>query len=68
MTRPEFRDDRKTLTEEQIRLETSRCLNCGTEYNVIQQNGYCPECNSFEKEVISGRDFIIREIQVNLGG
>ena len=24
-----FRDDRKTLTEEQVRIETSRCLGCG---------------------------------------
>lgn len=65
-------EKKPVLKDSKLKIEMvpgiGKCLNCGTEYNVIQQNGYCPECNSFEKEVISGRDFVIKEIQVNLGG
>ena len=31
-----FRDARKTLTEEQVRIETSRCLSCGA--SVVDEN------------------------------
>ncbi len=59
------------LKDSKLKIEmvpgNARCLNCGTEFNVIKNNGYCPECHSFEKEIISGRDFVIKEIQVDLG-
>ena len=45
----------------------ARCLSCGTDFNVVENEGYCPKCNSFEKEVISGQDFVIKEIRINLG-
>ena len=31
---------------------------------VIENKGYCPSCGSFEKTVLSGKDFTIREITV----
>jgi len=34
--KPNFRDDRKTFTEEQIKIETSRCLGCGV--SVVDPN------------------------------
>ena len=32
--------------------------------NVIACNGHCHNCNSFNKTVLSGRDFTVREIHV----
>ena len=33
-------------------------------FNVIECNGHCPNCNSFNKTVLSGKDFTVREIHV----
>lgn len=40
------------------------CENCGAGFNVIEYEGYCPKCGSFDKTVISGEEFSIREIVV----
>ena len=32
--------------------------------NVIEHEGYCPNCGSFEKTILSGKDFLIREIHI----
>lgn len=41
-----------------------RCKECGQMYRIIETDGHCPVCNSFHKDVLSGRDFIIKEIQI----
>lgn len=40
------------------------CNECDEIFNVVENKGYCPNCHSFDKDVLSGRDFIIREIHV----
>ena len=35
-TKPSFRDGRLTLTEEQVKIETARCLSCGA--SVVDEN------------------------------
>lgn len=42
----------------------AECDNCDEIFNVIQCKGYCPSCGSFDKTVLTGRDFTIREIVV----
>ena len=42
----------------------AECDACDEIFNVIECKGYCPSCGSFEKTVLSGRDFTIREIIV----
>ena len=42
----------------------AKCQNCGEVFNVIAYEGYCPKCNSFEKDLLSGREFMIKEIIV----
>ena len=32
--------------------------------NFIEHEGYCPNCGSFEKTILSGKDFLIREIHI----
>ena len=42
----------------------AKCRNCGEVFNVIANEGYCPKCNSFDKDLLSGRGFMIKEILV----
>lgn len=42
----------------------AECEDCDEIFNVIEHKGYCPNCGSFEKTVLSGKDFSIREIVV----
>ncbi|MGN0361527.1 MAG: hydrogenase maturation nickel metallochaperone HypA [Bilifractor sp.] len=43
---------------------TARCLNCGTEYDVLPYHGKCPTCGSIGKKILTGQDFCVREIRV----
>ena len=40
------------------------CRNCGTEFPIVVNKGICPECGSFDKDVIEGTDFFIREVRI----
>jgi len=42
----------------------AECDDCDEIFNVVENEGYCPNCNSFEKTVLSGKDFCIKEIHV----
>ena len=42
----------------------AECDDCDEVFNVVEQKGYCPNCGSFRKTVLSGKDFSIREIVV----
>lgn len=42
----------------------AECDDCDEIFNVVQHKGYCPACGSFNKTVLSGKDFGIREIHV----
>ena len=38
------------------------CKSCGFTYNLFQNSNICPLCSSNEYEVISGTEFVIKEI------
>ena len=42
----------------------AECDDCDEIFNVIENKGYCPNCGSFDKTVLSGRDFTIKEIHI----
>lgn len=42
----------------------ARCDRCATEFNVVKNEGYCPVCGSFDKTVLGGLDFLVKEIVV----
>ena len=42
----------------------AECDDCDEIFNVVEHKGYCPKCGSFEKTVLSGKEFTIREIVV----
>ena len=45
----------------------AECDDCDEIFNVVANEGYCPNCGSFSKTVLSGRDFNIKEIHVAEG-
>ena len=42
----------------------AECNECDEIFNVVANEGYCPNCGSFDKQVLSGLDFIIKEIHI----
>ena len=42
----------------------AECEDCDEIFNVTENRGFCPNCGSFEKIILSGKDFTIREIVV----
>ena len=42
----------------------AECDECDEIFNVVENEGYCPNCGSFEKTVLTGKDFNIKEIHV----
>ena len=42
----------------------ARCRVCGREFPVVENEGYCPDCGSFDKDLLSGREFNIKEVSV----
>lgn len=42
----------------------AECDDCDEIFNVVEHEGYCPNCGSFEKTVLSGKDFTIREVHI----
>ena len=44
--------------------DVARCKNCGTVFPVVEHEGYCPDCGSFDKDLLSGREFNIKEVVV----
>lgn len=43
------------------------CMDCNTLYNVMRFEGQCPKCRSRNKKIISGRDFVVKNILVETG-
>ena len=39
-----------------------RCKQCGQVYNLIDNNGVCPNCMTMDFEMLSGKEFFIKEI------
>lgn len=40
----------------------ARCNDCGKVFNVVEHDGVCPQCSGSAYEIISGRDFLLKEI------
>lgn len=42
----------------------AECDDCDEIFNVVEHKGYCPNCGSFDKTILSGKECSIREIVV----
>lgn len=40
------------------------CRNCGREFPIVENKGLCPDCGSFDKDIIQGTEFFIKEVRV----
>jgi hydrogenase nickel incorporation protein HypA/HybF len=40
----------------------SKCNSCETEFEVSNQNRFCPNCNEFARNTISGQELFIEKI------
>lgn len=45
----------------------AECNECNELFHVIEHEDYCPNCGSFEKTILSGKNFLIREIHIPEG-
>lgn len=43
----------------------ARCGGCGNEFEVIEFDFRCPECEAEKTEIISGREFQVESIEIN---
>ena len=59
--RPLLRDAKLEMN---IIPAVGRCRNCGVTFPIVENKGYCPDCCSFDKELLSGREFNIKEVRV----
>ena len=42
----------------------AECNECDEIFNVVEHEGYCPNCGSFDKDILTGKDFLIKEILI----
>ena len=40
------------------------CRDCKRAFPIVKNEGYCPRCGKRDADIISGRDFVIKEIVV----
>lgn len=56
------------LADTRLEIETipgmAECEDCDEVYNVVKNAGVCPACGSRSKTVLSGTDFLIKELLV----
>ncbi len=54
------------LEETKLKIEkikaTAECRQCSKVYDPIDYHGICPDCGSKEHEILTGREFLIKEI------
>ncbi len=55
------------LEDSELEIETipanARCKSCGQIFNTVENRGICPACQGSRMELLSGREFYIKEIR-----
>ncbi len=58
--------DGTLLMDTELKIEVmpgnAICKKCNKVFNIIENNSICPHCNSEKWEIISGKEFFIKEI------
>jgi hydrogenase nickel incorporation protein HypA/HybF len=64
-------DEKPRFADTKLEIETipgmAMCQKCKTVFNIIENEGYCPNCKSFDKDLLSGQEFFIKEVVVPNG-
>ena len=45
-------------------ITTAICNECGAEFALDENEGRCPACDSSDRVIVSGNEFIIKEIRI----
>ncbi len=53
----------KTKLEIEILPANGICKECSTVFSLTEREGVCPKCCSKDSEVLSGREFLLKEIR-----
>ena len=53
----------KTALEVRVVISNGVCGSCGKVFGINAEKGVCPQCKNAEYEVISGNEFMIKEIR-----
>ncbi len=63
---PEVTEDRPLIKDAELKIDVVRgeamCNRCYSLFNVMQNEGKCPNCGSRDKEILGGRDFKVKSI------
>jgi hydrogenase nickel incorporation protein HypA/HybF len=51
-----------TILKMEITPGHGQCNDCHFNYNLVENNNICPLCSSKEFSIISGKEFLIKEI------
>jgi hydrogenase nickel incorporation protein HypA/HybF len=55
-------DYEETKLEIEILPGNGRCLDCSKIFNILKSKSTCPDCESRNWEMLSGKEFMIKEI------
>lgn len=54
------------LEETKLKIEimpaNALCKSCNKVFNIVEHNKICPDCNAEDFDLLSGREFMIKEI------
>lgn len=63
---PVVTEDRPIFKDAELRIDIVKgealCQECQSLYNVMKNEGKCPNCGSREKKILGGEQFIVKEI------
>lgn len=61
-------DGNPMFSDATLQIETlpgiAKCQKCATQFNVVENKGWCPNCGSYDKDLVCGEEFLIKEILV----
>lgn len=65
---PNVIDGNPLFEDAVLEIETvpaiAKCRECAEEFNVVENEGWCPKCRSYDKDLLCGGDLMIKEILV----
>lgn len=65
---PNVIDGNPLFEDAVLEIETipavAKCKECAEEFKVVENEGWCPKCGSYDKVLLCGGDLMIKEILV----
>lgn len=58
---------KSTILEIEVTPGIGRCTSCAFAYDLIENKNICPRCKTSDFEIITGKEFLIKEIHISDG-